>query len=153
VAPSLASVADLAAWVGESIEDEDPRATAFLHAASTLVRSFAGRTGVDDWPTLADVPDDAHTVTLLVAARLWANPSSASQESETLGTYAHSASYRADGLYLSRVEKTMLEHYRTRSGLWVQPTTRGDLAAENDTVFAPVTGGGESIPMITEYPS
>lgn len=155
-APLLATVEDLATFVGETIEgDEEARASAYLLAASTLVRSYTGRTGVDDWATPEDVPDDAHMVTLLVASRLWANPRGTSQESETVGTYSTSASYRADGLYLSTVEKGMLTHYRTRPGLWVQPTTRGDLASENDTIWAPVNdGAGDLIPMINEgYPS
>lgn len=151
-ASSLASVAELAEFLGTAIDDEDPRAAALLGMASTLVRSYTGRTGVDDWAEAADVPDDAHTVTLLIASRLWSNPDNVSQESRTVGTYNESRSFRADGLYMTAVEKSMLEHYRSRSGLWVQPTTRGDLASENDTIYAPVTGGGEDIPMIQEFP-
>lgn len=152
-APSLATVADLAEFLGATIADEDPRATALLLMSSTLVRSFTGRTGDDDWADTDDVPDDAYTVTLLIASRLWNNPDGVSQESDTLGNYNRSTSFRGDGLYLTAVEKSMLEHYRSRSGLWVQPTTRGDLASENDTIYAPVTNGGEPVPMIQEFPS
>jgi len=153
--PPLASTDDLAEFLGEDIDDGDPRAERLIHMASTLVRTHTGRTGVDDWTDLSEVPDDVNTVTILVSARLWTNPENVSQQSETLGTFTQSRSFRADGLYLTGVEKAMLAHYDAKPGIWAQPTTRGDVASENGTLYAPVAGGSDPIPMIDlqEFPS
>lgn len=149
--PSLATVDDLADWLGETIASDDPKATAILFAASTLVRSFTGMTGVDDWVTT--VPDDAKVVTVMVSARLWANPKQASQEATTLGTYSHSASWRGDGLYLTQVEKSMLDQYGATSGLWVQPTTRGEIVPETGSIYYVDVAGGDPMPFLVENPN
>ena len=105
--PPLANVADLAAWVGQDIPDGDPRAGAVLSAASALVRSYTGRTWVDDSGNLADVPDDASVIVVQVAARVWMNPSGL--ESVTLddGTRRW-GSNGGLGVYLTESEKEIL---------------------------------------------
>lgn len=70
----LATVDDLAAWTGLSIEASDPRAEALLSAASALVRGYTGM----QWQTggvLDPVPDDVRYVVVQIAARVWTNPS------------------------------------------------------------------------------
>lgn len=70
--PPLATVEDLAAWTGLSIEAGDPRAGALLSAASALVRGYTG----EKWDgENAVAPDDVKYVVVQVAARAWINPS------------------------------------------------------------------------------
>lgn len=125
--PPLTS--DLAAWVGQSIEDDDPRAGAVLSAATALVRGYAGQ----EWET--DVPDEVSAVVVQVAARVWNNPGGL--VAETIDDYSRRFDESAaSGLFLTDSEKSILSRYRTgTSGLWVQPITSGPLETSVDELF------------------
>lgn len=107
--PSLASLQEFQEWHGSAVDAS--RATAILSAASTLIRSSTGRVWVD-----ADGPESgmsataisaARTVCLIVAERVYTNPSGATQEQS--GPYSRSvAAWAASGLTLRPEELAML---------------------------------------------
>lgn len=108
--PPLASLDDLEAWFSSSVDPA--RAEAILSAASTLVRSTAGRAWVDaegepDDDLTETQIDAAHTVVLMVAARVYTNPNGVAQQ--TSGPFSKSvAAWAALGLELTDTEKGML---------------------------------------------
>lgn len=147
--PPLAEISDLAAWLGEEIDDDNQRAEALLAAASRLVRAETRR----EWRTEDDELDDgdpalttdalevAQQVTVSVAARMWANPTGVIHETE--GPFSARWSEQvAEGLYLTDTEKAMLARYSTQStsGLWTLATTRGD-TPDVETVAVEYTSG------------
>lgn len=117
--PPLVTVTDLAAWVGQSIPVDDPRAVAVLAAASALVRSEAGQA----WENPDTVADDVKLIVTQAAGRVWNNPSGAIQRGA--GPYSERVSERAaEGLFLTDTEKEVLTRYRaTRRGLWTMGVT------------------------------
>ena len=74
---TLASVDNLADWIGETIPDnsaEERRAAMCLRAASALVRKESGRTCLTDTGDLVDpLPEDVVMVTLYCASRVFDN--------------------------------------------------------------------------------
>lgn len=118
-----ADISDLATWTGETIADDDARATAVLRAASVLVRTFVGSDVTEAW---TEVPDDVATVVVQVAARVWANPNGA--VSQTTGPFTIRYGEEADaGLVLTGAERDLLSPYRAKvSGLWTLGITRDD---------------------------
>lgn len=118
--PLLASVEDLANWLGEDIPNDDPRALAVLRRASALVRSEAGKA----WET--EVPEDVQGVVVAAASRVWSNPNAAIQR--TAGSFSERLSERAaDGLYLTDEERRILSRYSdSRFGLGTIRTYRDD---------------------------
>jgi len=152
--PTLATVADLASWVGEPIDDGNSRAQRLLVAASARVRSFTGQTWLDSEGALTEVPDEVHTVTLQVAERKWRNPSGSVHE--TAGPFSNRWSERAaDGIYLTEDEKSMLDSHRVnRRALWNLRAEKDDAYLEDilrDTVFDPVEGSSEPFPAFDKY--
>lgn len=140
----FAEVSSLAAWVGQSIDASDSRATAVLTAASVLVRSHVGASVTDDW---ADVPDDVAQVVVQVAARVWFNPQGL--VADAIDDYSRRwESGSESGVYLTAAEKDMLSSYRLKpSGLWSLTTTRdGDYADQYLDVLNP-NGSTQSEPM------
>ncbi len=139
-ADPLATVDDLAAFLGTEITG-DPlvgRADLLLRSASALIRSFAGADRVADG---GEKEEEGFLVCLAAAARPWNNPDGTTQETDTLGSFTHSASFSTgDGIFLTASEKAMLR--RKKSGLWSQPTTRVDHATP-DLVVVPVEGGSD----------
>lgn len=140
MADPLATVDDLADWLGEAITvDVDiARASRYLSFASNLVRAFAGASRVE---TGGEREAEAIDVVLSIVGRKWTNPTDATQVSDTLGGATHSESRGpegSNGLYLTDAEKLMLR--KDRNGLWVQPTSRGTVLDQPD-VFVPVLGG------------
>lgn len=121
IAP-LASPTDFGTWVGASIPEDDAQITQWLIAASSLVRSAAGQ---DDW-TADTVPAAAKGIVLQAVERKWRNPTGAT--SRTAGPFNEGyGGDAAHGLYLTDPEREALARYGTgASGLWVQPTTRGE---------------------------
>lgn len=149
--PPLAEVSDLAAWIGVTLDDADPRAGAVLSAASTLVRSYCGQTFVDESGQLVlPVPDAVELVTVQVAARCFQGPTNgANYSQEQTGPFLHSQRFAGDGggLYLTKADKLMLADHRAAgevSGLAVLPTTRGEVRADQ---FLPVEGS-EPMPFL-----
>ena len=118
--PLMASVSDLADWLGDEIEPNDPRAVALLRRASALVRSEAGQEWADE------VPDDVQGVVIAVAARVWSNPNSAIQR--TAGSFSERLSERAaEGMYLTDEERRVLSRYASvRFGIGTIRTYRED---------------------------
>lgn len=134
--PPLAQVSDLAAWVGQTIESDDPRAGAVLSASTALVRAYAGETWMNG-DALGDVPGDVVAVVVQAAARVWANPDGLTSFTIDDSTRRWGESAR-DGLYLTASEKEILSAYRTSAsatGLGTIGVTRGDLGY--DTVYVP----------------
>lgn len=124
--PALATVEELELETSEPIgEAEEQRAEWLLAKASALVRRYTRRTWVDANGVLTDVPDEVTIVTAQVAARVWSNPRGAIQEA------AGGLSWRLPesaglGMYLTDVEKSMLDGYRPTGGLWALPTSNVD---------------------------
>lgn len=133
---TLATVAELADWIGEPIVDdsaEAKRAELCLRAASALVRSESGRTWLDDAGLLGDVPDNVRMVTLYCASRVFDNREG--QNRWNVDDAGGGWKVEEAGAYLTASEKEMLSGYaqRRHRGLGTVSTTRGDLAG-------PVTG-------------
>jgi hypothetical protein len=144
--PPLATIADLAARVGETIPADDSQAAWFLDAASALIRSETGQTWVsDDNEIVATLPPEVKIICVEVAARLWRNPEGVIQE--TVGPFTQRLPDKfADGLFLTASEKSQLARYRgARLGLWSLKTTREDLFL--DTTYLPVEGTTERMPF------
>lgn len=126
--PALATVAEFAAWLGIVIDDEDARAVLMLESASGLVRSAAGQTWVDDSNDITDVPADVRSITLAVAARAWANPTSQTDGGASGPFRAGGWDATAAGLVLTDDEKVILGRYRGTGvgGLFTIRTTRSE---------------------------
>jgi hypothetical protein len=149
--PAFAEVDDLAARLQGGIEDDDtPRAQAALDDASTLIRAETGM----DWES--DVPEIVVTVTLWAALRTFSNPEGLSQES--LASYSYSKSNPSTDVYLTAKERRLVRREAGVSGLWAQPTSRGDTldtpctdpqvvcAPNSGTQYIPVEPDGEPMP-------
>jgi hypothetical protein len=146
VAAPLAPLEALEVWLGAPLCGSDvARAEAVLAAVSSLVRSVAGVT----WDGVP-VPDEIHTVTLEVAARVYRNPTSASQLSQTTGPFTESRSFTtAAGLYLTPQEKAIVARYRTSNrGLWSLRTSRDDPVEVSGWV--PVAGSLNPFPWYAD---
>lgn len=147
--PALASVSALATWLHATIDDEDARAQAVLATASTLVRSRAGKNWVDAEGALeSDIPDGIGQVVVLVAARLWLNPTSATQT--TTGPFAASWS---SGFELTDAEAAMVDDAIGATkirGLGVISTTRSPVGVET---YVDVEGGQPIVADVPDAPS
>lgn len=119
--PPLATVEELGTKLGITIPDDlVTRAEQVLFDASSTVRAEAGQTWLDDTGSLTVVPDDIITMTLRVAAKMWANPTETTQR--TAGPFSESL----QGL-LDDNDRTTLNRHRPFSGLGTISTTRGCL--------------------------
>lgn len=136
MAEPLASVEELADWLGETIpidSAEDKRAAMCLRAASALVRKESGRTWLlDDGSLVEPLPEDVKMVTLYCASRIFDNRNAQTRG----GVDDYSEGWKVDeaGAYLTASERRMLAPFRGSSvgGLGVVSTTRSE---------APVTSG------------
>lgn len=151
MADPLAEISDLEKWLGETISDtaDRNRASSYLRMASNLVRRYAGAERVEAG---GEVEDEAVDVTLSVAARVWANPESATQASDTTGADTASRSFGpkgAEGFYLTAAEKLILGQSASTPGLWIQPTSRGSISTESSLV---AVTGGSSMPFVNREP-
>lgn len=124
--PTLATVTELASWLGVPIDPESERAWLILESASGLVRSAAGQTWVDASGNLTDVAPDARTITLTAAARAWANPTGAVDK--TTGPFRNGWASGETGVLLTEGERATLARLAARGfgGLFTISTTRGD---------------------------
>lgn len=101
---AFATNADMAARLGVTFTAvQRDQADAALEAASALIAAELDRIEADINP----VPELIKQVTITVALRINANPQGASSESETLGSYSHSASYR-QGAELSAMDRLLV---------------------------------------------
>lgn len=119
----FATVTALGAWVGETLADEDPRATALLRAASYLVASEVGTDVAEAWD---EIPGEVASVVTQVAARVWFNPQGLVGDS--IDDYTRRWDSPESGVYLTQMERDILSRYRVKGprGLWTLGTTRGD---------------------------
>lgn len=120
----LARIADLERYLGRELDaDADiTRAESVLSLASDMVRDEAGK----DW-TPEDVPRRVRAIVLAVAERAVRNPDGFS--SESAGDYSYQrvgVPGGIGGLYLTKDEIKILTRLSGKSGLWVQPTTKGE---------------------------
>lgn len=146
--PPLAKVADLEARMNREFTEagDEAAAEAALDEASEIVREESGNTWVS--PTDSSVitaPRIVKIIVLRVAERKLRNPDGLS--SETAGDYSYQRNgVGADGgLYLTPWEIKVLNRQSGRTGLWVQPTTRGDTYCS--MVFAEDSFGLELFPI------
>lgn len=144
--PPLATSEELSARLGHGFDgDEVLRADAILDDASTLVRSEAGFTWVDEEEALEDVPDVAVTVTLAAAQRAFRNPDGLL--GETLGSYSYrAADGTLPGVYLTEAEIRMLRRLAGGSVQTVRTARPGLDRAGHGTVYLDVVGSDEPIP-------
>lgn len=147
--PAFAEPEDLADWLGiEFTEDESGRVAMVLRMASSRIRSYVGKTFVDDEGNLADPLPEALTLTAItVAGRAWDNPTGELQATAGATTVIHGQG--GDSLDLTDSEKDMLndpEIVGTTAvlGIGTITTTRGDNI--DGTHYANVVNG-EPIPM------
>lgn len=144
--PPLATPANLAMRVGETIAADDAQALYYLAYASSIVRAYVGATWTNEANELVSVPDEARNVTIEVAARVWLNPTGNTQE--TVGPFTERRpDLFADGFFLTGTEKSQLAKYRPSSfgGLYTISVTKGDYF--DPTIYVPVSPQpGEPIP-------
>lgn len=125
---SLATVDDLADWIGETIplsSTEERRATMCLRAASALVRKESGRTWLTESGELVNpLPEDVTMVTLYCASRVFDNRNA--QTRGGIDDYTEGWKVDEAGAYLTASEKRMLSPFRESgsTGLAVVSTTR-----------------------------
>jgi hypothetical protein len=112
--PSLATIADMEARLGRTIDDpaERVRAQALLDDASALVRFEANQEWmVGEPPELGPVPDLVVSLTAHAALRGWFNP--AGIEATQLGA----VSVRYGGAWLTSAERAQLALFNRGQGL------------------------------------
>jgi hypothetical protein len=126
--PSLASVADLEAVVGDIASGADTtKAQARLDYASALVRAEAGVDWVNaDGDELEDVPASISMVVVAMVERAWTNPNGAVQRaagpfSESYGTAA------ADRIYLTKSDRKIIRAAAGALQIGTVAMTRGVL--------------------------
>lgn len=142
-AAPLASVTELADWLGEPIEADSPdakRAGMVLDFASMLVRDHTGREWTDEAAS-GTLPEKVRMVALQVAARGYSNPDS--WGNERLDDWgAGGRPIEELGMYLTATEKAILGNFRPRtvSGLGVIRLSR-DTEPEGLTGYVPTVDG------------
>ena len=131
--PPLASVEDLADWIGEAIANDegDPdgkRAAGVLSMASGLVRDETGKSWLNDAGDgiTSSLPDDVINVTCAAAGRAYLNPEGFEQERQD--DFYGSRKVPEAGVFLTRSEKDLLVKYAgdPHGGLRTIATTRND---------------------------
>lgn len=146
--PALASVVQLEARLGldaNTLADADlDRARAALHDASTLVRSEARQSWVDEAGAIT-APDVVIRVALGAARRTFTNPDAAI--SDTAGPFARRLRDDDTGVYLTKAEVDIVRRFRASGsgGLWTLQTERdGDFC---ETIWYRPSVGTEWFPL------
>lgn len=154
ILPPLAKVSDLEARMKRTFEDADAdEAAAALEEASEIVREESRNTWVSpEDSSVITAPRIVRIIVLRVAERKLRNPDGLS--SETAGDYSYQRNGVGPdgGLYLTKWEIDVLRRQSGQTGLWTQPTTRGDVYCR--MVFLEDTYGCELFPVgdIGVYP-
>lgn len=135
--PTLASVAELADWIGEPITADTvdgKRAVMCLRAASALVRKESGRTWLD---TAGPIPEDVKMVTIYCASRIYDNRNAQTRG----GVDDYQEGWKVDeaGAYLTASERRLLAAFRAApaAGIGTVATTRRTESAESGWVPTP----------------
>lgn len=139
--PALATIDDLEALLGSSVDDPT-QALARLRQASAIVRAEAGATWLNEDETELDgVPADIPDLVAGMVERASRNPDGATQE--TAGEFSRSfGSQAAERLYLTAGEKAVIAAAAgRRPGLGTITTTRGDI--ETASVCLPAGWDGD----------
>jgi hypothetical protein len=112
--PSLGTVAEVAARVGEEIIDDldVAQCQSFLDLASAQVRHHG-----DSWENPVLAPAVARAITIEAAARGYLNPAGYSVERGDMITFTRADPF-ALGSMLTETEIAMLRVYSTRGGLY-----------------------------------
>ena len=140
----LASVTELADWLGEPIEADSvdaKRAGMVLNYASVLVREHAGQEWDDDALLAGGLPEKVRMVTLQVAARGYSNPDS--WGNERLDDWGGGGRPIEElGMYLTATEKAILAAFRPSQarGLGIVRLSR-DAEVDGLTGYVPSAGG------------
>ena len=139
----LASVTELADWLGEPIEADSvdaKRAGMVLAYASVLVRDHTGRDWAEEINT-DHLPEKVRMVTLQVAARGYSNPDS--WGNERLDDWGGGGRPIEElGMYLTSTEKAILAGFRPSQsrGLGIVRLSR-DVEPEGLTGYVPTVDG------------
>ena len=140
----LASVTELADWLGEPIEAasvDAKRAGMVLNYASVLVREHTGQEWADDSLPAGGLPEKVRMVTLQVAARGYSNPDS--WGNERLDDWGGGGRPIEElGMYLTATEKAILAGFRPSQarGLGIVRLSR-DVEVDGLTGYVPSAGG------------
>lgn len=147
--PSIASLSEFEERIPGGIESQDTlRAEAALKDASALVRDVAGKTWVDDEGALEDdIPDGIVSVVIAAAKRCFINPDGV--RSESIDNFQTNYATSSPDVYLTNTERQRVRQLAGKTGLWTQPTTRGEI--ETDTIFVEVEEGGK-LPLLSRDP-
>lgn len=123
---SLAEPAEVIDRLGRPLDAaEQVRVRAVLDDVSALVRDVAGRDFLNEAGTaLEGVPHSVRAVVLKASERAMRNPDG--YQSESVGDYSYARRGAEDGTYLTEREETLIRRAMGRTGLWTQPTTRGE---------------------------
>jgi hypothetical protein len=145
--PALAEIDDLADWLGNPMvadTDHEARAAAVLRAASASVRRAAGETWVDENGDLDAVPEHVWSLTLQIAARMWANPTGARQQA----TGPFSTTFEPPVLTDEEISQLTGPKRTAHGGVWTLSTTRGEV--ETRRVLPYYDGHPDPVPVIGE---
>lgn len=132
----LATVGDLADWIGEPIVAESAdarRAEMALRMASAIVRQESRRTWLDEDGVLIDpLPDAVTMVVLSSAGRGYSNPDNFADES--LDDWRGRRPDDMVGFQLTAPERNLLAPFTgsKHRGIGTISTTRGDIGAPDD---------------------
>lgn len=147
VLPPLADIRDLELRMKRTFDSDGDlsEAESALDEASEIVREESGDTWISPLDSSVTAPRIVKIIVLRVAERKLRNPDGLS--SETAGDYSYQRNgVGADGgLYLTPWEIKVLHRQAGRTGLWIQPTTRGDTYCS--MVFAEDSFGLELFPI------
>jgi len=128
-------VSALAAWVAQTIADDDARAVAVLSAATNRVQGYARMDWTSDEAT--DAPADVVDIVVQVAARVWLNPNP-NLRSKAIGPFTEGYFDAAGGLYLTDDERAVLDRFLSNaSGLGTISTTRDEIGGVYDPAEFP----------------
>lgn len=145
---TLATVMDVEQRLGRVFANPElGRVVALLEDASELVRLEAGRTWVDADGVPLPVPGAVRAVVLRMVDRAIRNPDGFSAESD--GDYSYQRTQVEPGVYLTDAERAILRRATGRTGLWTQPTTRGENHC--NTVWFEDSFGFELFPLDVRY--
>lgn len=135
---TLASVVDLAGFIGEAITDEADvkRAEWCLRVASGLVRSETGKQWLSESGELvSDLPDTVSLVTIYCASRIYDNR----EARTTAGVDDFREGWKVDeaGAYLTLSERRQLSDHSAGRGSGIGTITRTKAEAPSANGWAP----------------